>query len=197
MPIQPQPVHQSGHAGRDDSRPGASAGEPMGGCDPMEEVSRLHDLAVALRAQGQYAAALAASQQALALCEREVGPDHPDVANVLNTLAGTYEDQGHYAEAERLYQRSAAIMETLTGSLAVETIRENWGRSGIALRSLPFAHELTILKVKRNTKGYRKSPPPAVDAVPCTAQRWRVDRLLKCYYRDTACVFLCLVAAQG
>ena len=55
-----------------------------------------------------------------------------------------------------------------------------------ALLALPFAHELTILNVKRNTKGYRESPPPSVDALPCTAQRWRVDGLLKYYYRDTA-----------
>ena len=89
----------------------------------MEEASRLHDLAVSWRAQGQYAAALASSQQALALCEQEVGPDHPDVANILNTLAGTYEDQDNYAEAEQLYQRSVAIMEGLTGSREVETIR--------------------------------------------------------------------------
>src|SRR5262249_23116025 len=100
MPIQPQPVHQSDHASRDDSGPGTSSGAPMGECDPLEEVSRLHDLAVAWRAQGQYTDALAASQHALVLCEREVGPDHPDVANVLNTLAGTYEDQGNSTEAE-------------------------------------------------------------------------------------------------
>jgi tetratricopeptide (TPR) repeat protein len=95
----------------------------MGARDPLEEASRLHDRAVSWRAQGQYAEALASSQQTLALCEREVGPDHPDVANVLNTLAGTYEDQGNYAEAEWLYQRSVAIMAALTGSLEIETLR--------------------------------------------------------------------------
>jgi kinesin light chain len=75
----------------------------VGARDPIEEASRLHDLAVSWRAQRQYTEALAASQQALALYEWEVGPDYPDVANVLHVLASTYEAQGHYAEGERLY----------------------------------------------------------------------------------------------
>ena len=73
MPIQPQPVHQSDHAGRDDdSRPGASSGEPMGGCDRVEEVSRLRPrchLSVLRGNTPKYSS----SQQALMLCEREVG----------------------------------------------------------------------------------------------------------------------------
>ena len=33
---------------------------------------------------------------------------HPDVATSLNNLAALYKAQGHYAEAEPLYQRSLA-----------------------------------------------------------------------------------------
>src|SRR5437899_4636293 len=54
--------------------------------DPLEEASQLHDLAVASREQGQYAEAAACARQALAIFEREVGADHPDVANVLGNL---------------------------------------------------------------------------------------------------------------
>ena len=51
--------------------------------DPLEEASELYDLAVSLRARGQYAEAMAASRQALAIFEREVGLGHPDVAKDL------------------------------------------------------------------------------------------------------------------
>src|SRR4029450_3212910 len=87
---------------------------PAIGLEPLEAACRLEHLAVSLRAQGQYAEALASSQQALAVFEREVGPDHPDVANVLNNLAGIYQDQGEYAEAERLYRRAGEMAAALT-----------------------------------------------------------------------------------
>src|SRR5215510_785361 len=95
---------------------------PAIGLEPLEEACRLHDLAVSFRAQGQYAEALASSQQALAVFEREVGPDHPDVANVLNNLAGIHQDQGEYTEAERLYRRSGEILDTLPASLEVDML---------------------------------------------------------------------------
>ena len=47
--------------------------------------------------------------QALALREKALGPDHPDVATSLNNLAGLYHAQGRYAKAEPLYQRALAI----------------------------------------------------------------------------------------
>ena len=47
--------------------------------------------------------------------ERTVGPDHPDVATSLNNLAVLYLDQGQYAQAEPLYQRSLAIWEKALG----------------------------------------------------------------------------------
>jgi CHAT domain-containing protein/tetratricopeptide (TPR) repeat protein len=49
--------------------------------------------------------------RALAITEKALGPDHPDVATSVNNLAVLYEDQGRYAEAEPLYQRALAITE--------------------------------------------------------------------------------------
>src|SRR2546425_9429684 len=60
--------------------------EPGVVSDPLEEASQLHDRAVASREQGQYTAAAAFARQALAIFEREVGADHPDVANILGNL---------------------------------------------------------------------------------------------------------------
>lgn len=45
----------------------------------------------------------------------ELGPDHPNVGQSLNNLAGIYHDQGRYAEAEPLYQPALEIWETALG----------------------------------------------------------------------------------
>src|ERR1700683_3702022 len=64
---------------------------------------------------GRYAEAIPLAQQALAICEKALGPDHPLVAASLNALAGLYDKQGRYAEAEPLYKRSLAIWEKALG----------------------------------------------------------------------------------
>ena len=50
-------------------------------------------------------------QRALAIWEKVLGPEHPDVALSLNNLALLYHAQGQYAEAQPLYQRALAILE--------------------------------------------------------------------------------------
>ena len=42
-------------------------------------------------------------------------PDHLNVATSLNNLAELYRNQGNYAQAEPLYKRSLAIMESILG----------------------------------------------------------------------------------
>jgi hypothetical protein len=43
------------------------------------------------------------------------GPDHPDVADSLNSLAELYHKQGRYSEADRLYKRSLQINQKVFG----------------------------------------------------------------------------------
>ena len=57
---------------------------------------------MALREHGQHAEAATCARHALASFEYACGPDHPDVTNTLNNLAGIYSDQGDYPEAARL-----------------------------------------------------------------------------------------------
>src|SRR5713101_1248386 len=71
---------------------------------------------MALREDGQLTEAATLAQHALLYFERASGPDHPDVANLLNNLAGICADQGDYTEAARLAHRAVAIMEQATGS---------------------------------------------------------------------------------
>ena len=54
-------------------------------------------------------------KRSLAIREKALGPDHPDVAQSLNNLAVLYRDQGRYADAEPLYKRSLAINEKALG----------------------------------------------------------------------------------
>jgi CHAT domain-containing protein len=49
------------------------------------------------------------------ILEKAFGPDHPNVATVLNDLAELHRAQGRYADAEPLYKRSLAIREKALG----------------------------------------------------------------------------------
>jgi hypothetical protein len=50
-------------------------------------------------------------KRALAITERALGPDHPNVCASLTSLAEVYRAQGRYAEAEPLQQRVRVIEE--------------------------------------------------------------------------------------
>ena len=69
----------------------------------------LNNLAELYRTQGKYAEAEPLYHRSLAILEKALGPEHPDVATSLNSLAALYDTQGKYAEAEPLYQRALAI----------------------------------------------------------------------------------------
>jgi CHAT domain-containing protein/Tfp pilus assembly protein PilF len=52
----------------------------------------------------------------LPIFQQALGPGHPQVAVVLNTLAVLYLDQGQYAQAEPLFQQTLTIWEQALGS---------------------------------------------------------------------------------
>jgi tetratricopeptide (TPR) repeat protein len=70
--------------------------------------SALNNLAGLYSGQGRQADAEPLYKRALAIRERALGPDHPDVAQSLNHLADLYSAQGRHAEAEPLYKRAQA-----------------------------------------------------------------------------------------
>ncbi|MFL6417733.1 MAG: tetratricopeptide repeat protein [Bryobacteraceae bacterium] len=63
----------------------------------------------------------------MAINEKALGPDHPDVATGLNNLAVLLQAKGDYAAAEPLYRRALAIDEKALGPNhpSMKTIREN------------------------------------------------------------------------
>jgi tetratricopeptide (TPR) repeat protein len=75
----------------------------------QNEAAALDNRVEALYRAGKFSEAVPLAQQALAIREKALGPDHPDVAKSLNSLALLYAKQGRYADAEPLYKRSLAI----------------------------------------------------------------------------------------
>jgi tetratricopeptide (TPR) repeat protein len=68
----------------------------------------LNNLAELYKEEGRYADAEPLYKRVLAISEKALGPDHPDVAQSLNNLADLYHAQGRYADAEPLYKRALA-----------------------------------------------------------------------------------------
>ena len=58
---------------------------------------------------GKYDRSVAVAQKALHVAERNVGPDHPDVATVLENLAAVYRATDRRSDAEVLERRAARI----------------------------------------------------------------------------------------
>ncbi len=80
-----------------------------------EAAQLLHRAGSYLQARGQYQEAEPLLQQALAIYERTLEPDHPDVATSLHDLATLYWEQGKYAQAEPLFQQALDIREKTLG----------------------------------------------------------------------------------
>ncbi len=87
-----------------------------------DDTSAWEELALLLNNSGcyhygraAYAEAEPLYRRALAIREKTLGSDHPDVATSLNNLAALLYAQGKYAEAEPLYRRALAIREKALG----------------------------------------------------------------------------------
>ena len=81
----------------------------------LAEAKRLDEQVIQLYQAGRYAEAVTLVQRILAIQEKALGPDHPDVATSLNKLALLYQAQGDYRSAAPLFQRSLAIREKALG----------------------------------------------------------------------------------
>jgi CHAT domain-containing protein/tetratricopeptide (TPR) repeat protein len=79
------------------------------------EANELDNRVTELYSAGRYSEAIPLAQRALAIREKTLGRDHPDVAQSLNNLAELYNSLGRYADAEPLHQQSLAIREKALG----------------------------------------------------------------------------------
>ncbi len=108
---------------------------------------------------GRYERAIPFYREALELGERELGPDHPTTATLLDNLGVLYHSRGRYAEAEPLYQRALAIREKALGkghplvalSLAnYGTLLRETGRGAEANKMEARAKEIRANHAKEN-----------------------------------------------
>jgi tetratricopeptide (TPR) repeat protein/transcriptional regulator with XRE-family HTH domain len=82
---------------------------------PKPRAQILHNLAVLSQQRGWVDQALDLYQQALALREKALPPDHPDTAETLHDLAHFHYLQQRNEEARSLYQQALAIREQVFG----------------------------------------------------------------------------------
>jgi len=88
---------------------------PMFAQGAGNEWDNLYNEFMELYRTGKYDRALIVAKKALEVAEKNVGPDHPDVATSLNNLAALYYSQGKYLKVELLYKRALAIVEKALG----------------------------------------------------------------------------------
>jgi len=95
----------------------------------------LNQIAYYLDDRAQYAEAEPLYQRAIAIDDKTLGPEHPELATGLNNLAELYREQGKYAEAKPVYRRAIAIDEKTLGPEHPKThmYRENYA---ILLRAM-------------------------------------------------------------
>jgi CHAT domain-containing protein/Tfp pilus assembly protein PilF len=79
------------------------------------DVKAMAERADELQSKRKYGEAATIWKQILPILEKILGPDHPDVAISLNSLAMLLKYQGQYAAAEPLYRRSLIILEKAFG----------------------------------------------------------------------------------
>jgi tetratricopeptide (TPR) repeat protein len=65
--------------------------------------------------RGKYGDAVPLYQRALAILEKAVGPDHSNVATIVDNIAGLLQSQGTFEDALPLYQRALAIRRKARG----------------------------------------------------------------------------------
>jgi tetratricopeptide (TPR) repeat protein len=75
----------------------------------------LNAMASYLKARGDLAGALPLYARALELCERLLGPDHPEIAVLLNNAGNTYESLGQSETAMAMFERGLALAERTLG----------------------------------------------------------------------------------
>jgi tetratricopeptide (TPR) repeat protein len=114
-----------------------------------------------LRNLGNYAEAEPLLRRALAVDERSLGPNHPNVATCLNNLAALLHDTNRLKEAESLYRRALAIDEQSFGANdpRVATCLNNLSQLLQATNRLEEAESLYRRALAIDEQGFGPSHP--------------------------------------
>jgi len=107
--------------------------------------------------QRRYADAEPLYQRSLAIREKALGPDHPNIAQSLTNLASLYNRQGRYAEAEPMYWRSLAKREK-----ALDRDHPDLAFTLINLAALTQAHVFILCDLDhRRCRTFGAGSPPS------------------------------------
>lgn len=80
--------------------------------DTVDEAVRMHEEALSLAGSGELDSARGLLDRAIALLEAAVGPEHPDVANVLNARGVVAQRQNDVELARRCFRRAWRIVQS-------------------------------------------------------------------------------------
>lgn len=108
--------------------------------------SPLNGLGNISRDQGKYEEAKPLYQRALSIREQQLGPEHPETAEIVHCLAQFWEMQGNLEEARICYSRALAIREQALGTQHPKTA-ETRSRLIALLHAVGQPEEATHLEV--------------------------------------------------
>jgi tetratricopeptide (TPR) repeat protein len=136
--------------------------------------------AASLSGEGDHQRAVEVGKQALELAEKNLGPDHPDVADSLHILAEIYRSQGEYAQAEPLYKRSLAIAEEAFGpdDQYVAAVLEDLARLYAAQRRFEEAESLLKRTLAIKEKAFGPDHREVADSLSVLALLYTAQRRL-------------------
>jgi tetratricopeptide (TPR) repeat protein len=136
--------------------------------------------AASLSGEGDHQRAVEVGKQALELAEKNLGPDHPDVADSLHILAEIYRSQGEYAQAEPLYKRSLAIAEEAFGpdDQYVAAVLEDLARLYAAQRQFAEAESLLKRMLAIKEKAFGPDHREVADSLSVLALLYTAQRRL-------------------
>ena len=121
-------------------------------------------LAQALQAQGELAEAERVLRRALAIREKALGPNHPEIAAVLATLGQIALSQNRLKDAERDTSRAIAIDESALGPDNLNTALARMQLGNLRHRQLREAEALDIFS--RALEVFKNAPGEADIMVP-------------------------------
>src|SRR5262249_31717670 len=143
------------------------------------------NLALNLSNQSKYAEAEPLCRQALALCRKVLGEDHPHTASSYNNAGVTLNAQGKYAEAELLFRQALVIRRKVLGEDHPDTASSH-NSVAVALYLqgkyteaetlwVEAAHSFELARWRSNRTGLERVsatvPPPYLSLAVCQARR--------------------------
>jgi CHAT domain-containing protein/Tfp pilus assembly protein PilF len=123
----------------------------------LHEAHKLRAEYFRLFREGKYDEARPIAERVLAIRERVLGPEHPDVAQSLSNLAFLFSSMGDYDGAEPLFQRAVAIAEKALGREhpILSVYLENLGNVYIEMQNYARAEPLyrRVLTIREKALG--------------------------------------------